>query len=174
MKYSLLVPVYNKLEHIKKCFDSILNQTYNNFEVIIVDDKSNDETINFLKVLSQKDSRIKIYFNNSNFGIGKTRNILLEHATGDYLIFIDSDDYIERQLLEKINNILSENNQIEIVRFQNIAEPATSKQKKIEANKNPLRFSCAPTKTVISRGRTRRAPRRCTSRKSEDRSYSDL
>lgn len=150
MKYSFLVPVHNKLEYIKKCFDSILSQTYDNFEVIVVDDNSNEETLAYLKKLVLKDNRVKVYFNERNLGIGQTRNRLLKYATGDYLIFVDSDDYIESKLLEEINNILLNNNQIEIVRFQNIAEPVTSNQEMIELNKNPFRFSCLPTTSIIS------------------------
>ena len=150
MKYSFLVPVYNKLENIKKCFATLLQQTYNNFEIIIVDDNSEDETINYLKNLSTHDTRIKVYFNESNLGIGQTRNTLLNYATGDYIIFIDSDDYVENQLLEKINDTILENSGLEIIRFQNIVEPVTLNQMKIEAQKNPFRFSCEPTKKIIT------------------------
>lgn len=150
MKYSFLVPVYNKLENIKKCFVTLLQQTYNNFEIIIVDDNSEVETINYLKNLSTQDTRIKVYFNESNLGIGQTRNILLNYATGDYIIFIDSDDYVENQLLEKINDTILENSDLEIIRFQNIVEPVTLNQKKIEVQKNPFRFSCDPTKKIIT------------------------
>ena len=150
MKYTFLVPVYNKLENIKKCFESLLQQTYTNFEIIIVDDNSNKETISYLNDISSADKRIKTYFNKKNLGIGQTRNILLSHASGDYIIFIDSDDYIEHQLLEKINNEIENNNKLEIIRFQNISEPTTIAQKLKESQKNPYRFSCEPTSRVIT------------------------
>ena len=150
MKYSFLVPVYNKLENIKRCFTTLLQQTYNNFEIIIVDDNSNKETVNYLRNFAKNNTKIKLYFNESNLGIGQTRNILLNYATGDYVIFIDSDDYVENQLLEKINDTILKNSDLEIIRFQNIVEPATLNQMKIESKKNPFRFSCDSTKKIIT------------------------
>ena len=79
MKYSFLVPVYNKLENVKKCIESLLRQTYDNYEIVIVDDKSDYDTISYLKQLSLIDKRIKVNFNNKNLGIGQTRNVLLSY-----------------------------------------------------------------------------------------------
>ena len=96
---SIIVPIYNAEKYIKKCVDSLLNQTKKEIELILINDGSTDSTHNILK--SYKDKRIK-YFKNKNQGIGKTRNFGIEKSTGKYIIFIDSDDYIEPTTCEEL------------------------------------------------------------------------
>ena len=146
-KFSFMVPVYNKEGYLVKCIESLTGQTYGDFEVVIVDDHSmGDNSYTLARMLAKKDPRIKVHRNRRNLGIGQTRNELLKKAKGRYLIFVDPDDYVERELLERINEVLVED--LDIVRFQNIAEPATPEQAEIEATKNPYRFSCEPTPTI--------------------------
>lgn len=148
-KFSFMVPVYNKEAYLARCMGSLLQQTFDDFEVVIVDDCSKkDNSYPMLKMLSNFDSRIKLYQNKENLGLGKTRNELLKRATGDYVIFVDPDDYVELKLLEKINEALEADSELEIVRFQNISEPATVKQFKVEEKKNPYRFCCEPTGVI--------------------------
>ena len=99
MKISFIVPTYNRDQYIKKCIESVLKQTYKNVELIIVDDGSTDNTENI--VTSYKDKKIK-YFKNTNHGIGYSRNFGLEKSTGDYVFFLDSDDFIEPNAAESI------------------------------------------------------------------------
>lgn len=102
---SIIVPIYNAEKYIEKCLDSLVNQTKKELEFILVNDGSTDNTENLIK--KYKDKRIK-YFKNKNQGIGKTRNFGIEKATGKYLMFLDSDDYLDidacKQLYEKANN----------------------------------------------------------------------
>ena len=146
-KFSILVPVYNKLECLGRSFSSIVNQTFDDYEVVVVDDHSTQPgVVEFLKEFAKYDEKIRVYRNRENQGIGTTRNSLLKKATGDYLIFVDSDDYIERDLLETVNEYVDDG--VEVVRFQCVSEPATRRQLMIERQKNPYRFCCEPTDVI--------------------------
>ncbi len=98
-KVSVIIPAYNVEKYIFKCVNSVLTQTYQNFEIIIVNDGSADNTYECMKTLSAMDNRIKI-FDSENHGQGYQRNHMLEHAQGDYILFLDSDDYLEPHTLE--------------------------------------------------------------------------
>ena len=100
-KISIIVPIYNAEKCIKRCLDSLVNQTKKEIEYILVNDGSKDNTESIIK--EYKDKRIK-YFKNKNQGIGKTRNFGIEKATGDFIMFCDSDDYFELDACEKLYN----------------------------------------------------------------------
>ena len=104
MKFSIVVPVYNVEKYINKALDSILNQTYNNFEVIIVNDGSTDNSQKIIDKYTKLDKRFKSY-KKENGGLSSTRNFGIKYTTGDYLLFIDSDDYIEKDYLEQANKV---------------------------------------------------------------------
>lgn len=145
-KYSFMIPVYNKLEYLQRYFSRVQNQTFDDYEIIVIDDYSQkDNSYQYLFDLAKFDERIKLFRNSQNLGLGLTRNELLKRANGEYVIFIDPDDYIEEKLLERIDEAIQENRDLDIVRFQNISEAMTEKQAKIESRKNPFRFSCEPT-----------------------------
>lgn len=114
MKVSILVPYHNAATFIKKCAMSLFNQSYNNIEYIFVDDASNDETTEILKDTIQKNANqrknIKILRNNINKGIAETRNILLKEAAGDYIYFVDSDDFIEEDAIKTFANTANKHN----------------------------------------------------------------
>lgn len=95
MKISIIVPVYNVLNMLEGCINSIINQTYGDFEILIVDDGSTDGSSVLCDTLAEKDSRIKV-FHKSNGGLSDARNYGLEHAQGDFFLFIDSDDMLHR------------------------------------------------------------------------------
>ena len=101
MKVSILVPVYNVEKWLARCLDSLVGQTYRDLEIILINDGSNDSSLSIAQSCQKKDRRIKIY-SYPNSGISKTRNRALEHATGDAYLFVDSDDYIERDMVEKL------------------------------------------------------------------------
>lgn len=88
---SIIVPIYNSEKYLKKCIESLINQTKKELEFILINDGSTDDSEKIIK--EYKDERIR-YFKNKNQGIGKTRNLGIEKATGNYIMFIDSDDYI--------------------------------------------------------------------------------
>lgn len=98
---SVIIPVYNVENYLRQCLDSILNQTYTDFEVICVNDGSTDNSLNILKEYAKKDSRIKV-ISQKNKGPSKARNVGLKHANSEYICFIDSDDKIEPDFFEKL------------------------------------------------------------------------
>lgn len=96
---SIVVPVYNAEKYLKKCLDSLINQTYKNLEIICVNDGSCDNSYNILKEYAHLDSRI-IVINQENRGASEARNAALDNASGEYIMFVDSDDYIELETCE--------------------------------------------------------------------------
>lgn len=98
---SIITPSYNAQRFIKDTFRSIQEQTHTNWEQIIVDDCSTDETISIVEAEAAKDSRIKLFKNTTNRGAGYTRNRAIEEAKGDFIAFLDSDDMWHPQKLEK-------------------------------------------------------------------------
>lgn len=104
---SVIINVYNGEKFIKKCLDSVINQTYKNIEIIIVNDGSTDNTLSICE--SYKDNRIKI-INQENMGLSLSRNVGIDNATGEYLFFVDVDDYIELDAIEYLYKLTKENN----------------------------------------------------------------
>ena len=100
-KVSIIVPIYNAQKYLKACLESLLNQTYTNLEIILLNDGSTDESEKIIKKF--KDNRIK-YIKKENTGIGDTRNQGIDLATGDYLMFVDADDYLELNAIEELLN----------------------------------------------------------------------
>ena len=107
-KVSIIIPMHNSSGHIDQCIDSVLNQTYKNIEVIVVDDKSSDNSIELVE--QKKDSRIKLIKLSENLGAAKARNTGIDAATGEYICFLDSDDYWKLDKLEKQVNFIEKNN----------------------------------------------------------------
>ena len=91
---SVIVPVYNVEDYLHVCINSILNQTYQDFEIICVDDASTDSSLEILEYFSLKDSRVKVLKNDSNKGPGYSRNRGLDVAKGEYVSFLDADDWL--------------------------------------------------------------------------------
>lgn len=104
MKVSIIMPVYNKIKYLEKTIQSILNQTYKDFELIIVDDGSTDGSEKLCDKFSECDSRIKVIHIKNN-GVSNARNIGIENSTGEYIQFIDADDYIDSNMLEDLIDI---------------------------------------------------------------------
>lgn len=104
-KFSIIVPVYNVEKYISKCIESILSQDYDNFELIIVNDGSTDKSLRIVE--KYDDKRLKI-FSKKNGGLSSARNYGIGKATGDYIWFIDGDDYIQPHSLSKLSKIISQ------------------------------------------------------------------
>ena len=102
---SVLVPVYNVEEYLQKCIDSILLQSYDNIQVVIVDDGSTDRSWEICEEYRLKDRRVEAY-HQSNQGVAATRNHLLDKIRGDYFLFVDSDDWIEQDMVEYLVGLL--------------------------------------------------------------------
>lgn len=106
-KVSVIVPIFNSEKYLKKCIDSLINQTLSDMEFILINDGSTDGSDSIVK--SYNDSRIK-YFKRSNHGIGATRNFGIEKSSGDFIAFLDSDDYVSEDMFYKMYNKCIENN----------------------------------------------------------------
>lgn len=100
IKVSVILPVYNVSAYLRQCMDSVVNQTLRDIEIICVDDGSTDDSVDILKEYAQKDSRVKV-IEQANAGAGAARNTGLGIAKGEYLSFLDSDDFFEPDMLEK-------------------------------------------------------------------------
>lgn len=108
MKFSIIIPVYNSKKYLKNCIDSILSQTYKNYEIILVDDESTDGSERICDEYSKKDKRI-ICIHKKNGGTAAARNTGIKKATGKYITFIDNDDYWSNDnALYEINEYLTE------------------------------------------------------------------
>ena len=105
LKISVIVPVYNVEKYVSKCIDSIINQTYKNLEIILIDDGSSDSSGKICDDYSIKDPRIKVKHIKNN-GVSNARNLGIKLANGDYITFVDSDDYIELNMYERLISII--------------------------------------------------------------------
>lgn len=108
-KISIIVPVYNVEQYLSKCIDSILNQTFKDFELILINDGSTDKSGDICDFYKQKDKRIKVIHKN-NEGVAKTRNVGIANANAEYIGFIDSDDWIENDMYEILYKLCIDNN----------------------------------------------------------------
>lgn len=99
MKVSILIPCYNVELYLPKCLESIINQTYSDLQIVIVDDGSKDKTYCIAQEYAFRDSRIEVY-HQENQGVAATRNVLLSKIKGDFFLFVDSDDWIESNMVE--------------------------------------------------------------------------
>jgi glycosyltransferase involved in cell wall biosynthesis len=107
VKVSVIVPVYNVEKYLKKCLDSILTQTFNDFECILVDDASPDNCPVLCDEYAKIDNRIKVIHKLRNGGLPQARKTGFDLSGGDYILFVDSDDWIEKDMLEKMCNAMN-------------------------------------------------------------------
>ena len=105
---SVIIPAYNIAPFLVRCVNSILNQTYRNLEVLLVDDGSTDDTPAICDRLAQQDARVRV-FHKENGGVSSARNLALDNCRGDYISFIDGDDWVEPTLYEDAVNAMQEN-----------------------------------------------------------------
>ena len=117
-KVSVIVPVYNVEKYLEKCLNSIVNQTYKNIEIILVNDGSTDNSLEIMKKFKQKDDRI-ILLEKENGGLSDARNYGLKKASGSYISFVDSDDFINEKMLEiLVNNLIQYKADISMCQFK--------------------------------------------------------
>lgn len=105
IKYSIIVPMYNVEKYIRECIESVINQTYENWELILVDDGSSDKSFQIAQQYERKDCRIKA-IGKSHGGPAQTRNVGMKYVRGDYLALLDGDDYWHSEHLEKVNLVV--------------------------------------------------------------------
>lgn len=113
-KVTIIVPVYNVEKYLRKCLDSLINQTYENLEIIVIDDGSTDSSGKICDEFSEKDDRV-IVIHQKNVGVSIARNVGLDIMSGDYVTFVDSDDYLELNAIERfLEMLINENSDIVI------------------------------------------------------------
>lgn len=128
-KISIIIPVYNAAKYLKRCIDSIVSQSYENIEIICVNDGSTDNSLNILKEYAD-DKRIVI-ISKENAGVSSARNDAIKASTGDYIAFVDSDDWLEQDAIECLYNAIKEKN-VDVVRANYYKEYVDNKQIKSE------------------------------------------
>jgi len=104
---SIIIPCFNCSKTIKRCLNSVVNQTYKNIEIIVVNDGSRDDTLSILKKYQSRDPRI-VLINKTNTGVSASRNIGINEAMGEYITFVDSDDYLDLKTIQKYINVINE------------------------------------------------------------------
>ena len=112
MKFSILIAHYNNGNFFKECYDSLLMQTYQNWEAIIVDDASTDDSLLQIRSLTKNDSRFRLYVNETNQGCGYTKRKCMEFASGEICAFLDPDDALYTQAIESSVNAFRQNSEI--------------------------------------------------------------
>ncbi|MBQ8472704.1 MAG: glycosyltransferase family 2 protein [Bacilli bacterium] len=121
MKISIIVPIYNSSKYLRKCLDSIINQTYKNLEIILIDDNSSDNSYDICLEYRKNDNRIKLIKTKVNKGVSVTRNIGIKNVTSNYLTFVDSDDYVDLDYVETLYNLIQEGDyDVSIVGYKKI------------------------------------------------------
>lgn len=103
---SVIIPVYNNADYLEQCFESVRNQTYENIEIIVVDDCSTDNRVKEILNKYTKETKFRVYYNDVNSGISETTNNAMCQAAGDWFAFLDCDDWLEEQAIEKMLNCL--------------------------------------------------------------------
>lgn len=116
MKFSVIVPVYNVEKYLDKCLTSLLNQTFRDFEVIVVNDGTKDQSQKIIDFFCETHDFIHGYIK-ENGGLSDARNYGVLQAVGDYLIFVDSDDWVEPDLLEKLNEVINLDQGVQLIKF---------------------------------------------------------
>lgn len=128
-KISIIVPIYNVEKYLKECLDSLINQTYSNLEIILVDDGSTDNCPTICNEYAKMDTRIKV-IHKKNAGLSEARNSGMEISTGEYIAFVDSDDYVRKDMYEKMMISINEKK----------ADIVMSGFSRIDDNKNIIDF----------------------------------
>lgn len=130
MKYSIIVPVFNTEHYLKKCLDSILNQSFVDFELILIDDGSKDNSLAICKEYERLDDRVRV-IHKENGGVSSARNLGIENSKGEKILFFDSDDFVEPNTLEIIDKF-----DTDLIVYNSIVEL----NKKIIINKKTLEY----------------------------------
>lgn len=146
--FSLIVPVYNVENYLGRCLDSILSQNYEKYEIICVNDGATDRSGVILLDYSQKYKQIKV-ITQENKGLGEARNTGMKYMTGDYVWFIDSDDWIEPGSLKAINDFQSQHPEFNVIIIDAYRTNAKGEQKVFNALPDYLRKVSVPTKQYI-------------------------
>ncbi|UFH33891.1 glycosyltransferase [Chryseobacterium sp. C-71] len=148
---SIIVPVYNVENYLAKCLDSLMNQTYQNIEVLVVNDGSKDSSERIIQDYAQRfPEKIKA-FNKENGGLSDARNFGIDHATGDYMGFVDSDDYVTETMFEEMLNLaLKHQAEMVICNIQKVDEHGNVTQKLTQVPNMPEKIDLESNFSVFS------------------------
>ncbi|MDU4789071.1 MAG: glycosyltransferase family 2 protein [Clostridium sp.] len=154
-KVSIIVPVYNMGNKIEICVKSLLNQTYENIEIILIDDGSKDDSLEHCKSLAESDKRVKA-FHTANRGAGPARNYGIKQASGKYIYFPDADDFIEKQAIEiLVSEMKNGYNDLVVFGYKNVnqkgVEVSTKKYPELEQEAVEIRLNYSEYMTTVSR-----------------------
>lgn len=127
-KFSVIIPVYNAEKYIDECVQSLLNQKYKDFELILVNDCSTDNSLELCKHYEKQDNRVMVLSQEKNQGVSAARNHGLEHASGKYILFVDSDDFVAENYFETLD-LLTANSSRELIVFGNYDYVISDKNK---------------------------------------------
>lgn len=122
-KISIIVPVYNVEKYVEKCLNSLIHQTFSDIEIICIDDASTDKSLELVIQISETDSRIQVISHSANLGTLQARKNGVQQAKGTYLMFVDSDDWLELDACEKLFRLMSEH-QVDVMQFSTNVVPA--------------------------------------------------
>jgi glycosyltransferase involved in cell wall biosynthesis len=132
---SIIIPVHNTEQYLRQCLNSIINQTFKNFEAIIINDCSSDSSYKIIEEFKQKDSRITVINSKKNFGLGFCRNEGLKTAKGKYIVFVDSDDWVKLDYIEILYNAIEKYNvdfvSAEYINYNNITSVYSPNEREI-------------------------------------------
>lgn len=140
-KVSVIIPVYNVALYVEECINSVLSQTYKDLEIIIVDDCGTDDSMELVeRTLAKSDRKIIILKHPYNQGLSVARNTGIRHATGDYLYFLDSDDYLSPHCIERLVRMAEKYSEAEIIHGSAVRIPANESDKFISVQKMEKEF----------------------------------
>jgi glycosyltransferase involved in cell wall biosynthesis len=118
IKISIITPAYNEEKHIGECIESVLRQTWPHFEMVVVDDASSDSTAEIVKKYSAADKRVKLIRMQENSGVSTARNAALDNVHGDYLLFLDADDWILPEMLSDLVEMIHQYEMVDMFRLK--------------------------------------------------------
>lgn len=146
---SIIVPAYNVEKYIEQCLTSLINQTYNNLEIIVVNDGSKDKTGEIIERLAREDKRI-VYINQENKGVAEARNVALQKVTSEFVMFVDSDDWIDSETCEvAMDELVSEN--ADVVMFGYVREYAEKSLPKAMFEQEKIAFEGEEVRNKLHR-----------------------
>ena len=123
MKYSIIIPVYNVGDYLRRCLDSLLAQSYDNIEIIAVNDGSVDNSLDILKEYKRKDKRVFVY-SQDNKGVVMAREFGLKKASGGYCLMMDADDWLKKDAIERMDGYLKKFGDVDVLKFRFKCEPS--------------------------------------------------
>ena len=159
MKVSIIIPVYNVEKYLPRCMESVMNQTYENIEVILVDDGAKDNSGKLCDDYGKSDSRIKV-IHKENEGLSSARNEGIERATGEAILFLDSDDYLSKEcVFRMISNMQKYNADVVIVQMKYISEDVNEESADtVKEEIKIMNSECAIEKSLYQKSYTCCAP----------------